>query len=782
MTWTPPPPRAGHPYYMHDAIYAQPGALRLVTRGQGELIAGAAARLKTMDRMLLSGIGTSWHATLVGELLMAHAGRLGHRARAFHSFEFKSYWPEPDARTGVIVVSHRGSKRYSVEALAKAWAGGGVGVAIPGKGAEGLASADYVLRTVDQEKSAAHAVSYTCPLALLAALAAAVGDDDDLAHELLAMPDHLALLLGQESWAELAARFADRRRYWFVGGGPNAATAYEAALKMSEANHATALGFGCEQFLHGPWAALEPDDVVGLQRSPGAMEELLAAEAERGRMVRLAHLQRRFVRRGRVGPTAHEPVSPAVGEGRGELGPGLLAEEQRELIGPREELVGEVVVVTDRRRERGEEGERARVAHRVRGGLLLVDGAQDVVGRGEALGALAGDRHPHAAAGPRLGERLDGVPLAPAVAHHDHAGPRVGLGPVALELERVEGARAVAETARVGHEQLADEGRVPRGPDTREEHAVHRLEARGGASDQLALAARHESEGARLGVDRVVHVVRVAGARWRRGPGHRTGSSLPCGRKRGRALLAERAGALADVRVHEREHLERERLVEDRPGLPQPVVERALRPPDRELAALGEPGGHVQRLRQDLRGWDAEAHEGDALGLAAVEEVGGEQVVLRLRHSAEERPDDRRVVTGRDAEARVAVGQARGLRDDADVGEQRDDQARADCGAVDRRHHRLVEVDHVVDEGRRLAHGARGRVGVPRHLLDEREVATGGEGPTRAGDERHAHPPVGVHGQPHLGELPVQARVRRLHHLRSVDRDQEHPVRRPLEV
>src|SRR5881409_1124311 len=208
MTWTPPPPRAGHPYYMHDAIYAQPGALRLVTRGQGDLIAGAASRLRAMDR-----------------------ARLGHRVRALHSFEFKGYWPDPDARTGVVVVSHRGSKRFSVEALAKARAGGGVGVAITGKGAEGLASADYVLRTVDQEKSAAHTVSYTCALALLAALAAAVGDDDDLAHELLAMPDQLALLLGQESWAELAARFADRRRYWFVGGGPNAATAYEAALK-----------------------------------------------------------------------------------------------------------------------------------------------------------------------------------------------------------------------------------------------------------------------------------------------------------------------------------------------------------------------------------------------------------------------------------------------------------------------------------------------------------------------------------------------------------------------
>src|SRR5947199_10523128 len=106
MTWTPPPPRAGHPYYMHDAIYAQPGALRLVTRGQGDLIAGAASRLRAMDRVLLSGIGTSWHATLVGELLLAHVARLGHRLRALHSLDFKGHWPDPDPR------ARRGSGRH----------------------------------------------------------------------------------------------------------------------------------------------------------------------------------------------------------------------------------------------------------------------------------------------------------------------------------------------------------------------------------------------------------------------------------------------------------------------------------------------------------------------------------------------------------------------------------------------------------------------------------------------------------------------------------------------
>ena len=312
-------PRAGHPYHMHDAIYAQPGALRLVMRGQGEVLAATAARLAAAPHVWLTGVGTSWHAALAGELLLAHAGRLGPRVRAINAFELVSYGPAPLSGEGCVVISHRGGSPSGPAALARTRAAGGVTVAVTGKGSDGLAAAEHVLRTVDQEASGCHTVSYTTALAVLAALAAAIGHDDDLAHQLDALPDQLAFLLGQEAWESLAERFGGRRRYWFVGGGPNVATAYEAALKLSEAAWVSAIGLECEQFLHGPWAALEPDDVVVVIAPPGP-----------------SHTRCRDAARVAAGIGA--TVVALVAEGDGEIGP-LAAEtialpEVSELLSP----------------------------------------------------------------------------------------------------------------------------------------------------------------------------------------------------------------------------------------------------------------------------------------------------------------------------------------------------------------------------------------------------------------------------------------------------------------
>lgn len=267
MTTSAPAPRAGHPYHMHDAIYAQPGALRLVGRGNEAALAGAVAALSKAAHVVLAGTGSSWHAALVGAFLFARAGRLGARVRTSFAGELLDYGPPPEATSALIAITHRGMPS-ATGTVAAARAAGAACIAVTAKGAAAI-GADHVLRTVEREASETHTVSYTTALALLAMLASAVGGGDALGRAVDALPDQLALLLGQESWEHLAARFGDRRHYWFVGGGPNHATALEGALKLTEAARVPALGVDAEQFLHGPWTAVERDHLVVVIAPPG---------------------------------------------------------------------------------------------------------------------------------------------------------------------------------------------------------------------------------------------------------------------------------------------------------------------------------------------------------------------------------------------------------------------------------------------------------------------------------------------------------------------------------
>src|SRR5262245_53706376 len=151
-------------------------------RGQGEVLARTAARLGAAPHVWLTGVGTSWHAALAGELLLAQAGRLGPRVRAINAFELVNYGPAAATGEGCVVISHRGGSPSGPAALARTRAAGGVTVAVTGKDSDGLAAAEHIFRTVDQEASGCHTVSYTAALAVLTALAATIGHDDDLAH------------------------------------------------------------------------------------------------------------------------------------------------------------------------------------------------------------------------------------------------------------------------------------------------------------------------------------------------------------------------------------------------------------------------------------------------------------------------------------------------------------------------------------------------------------------------------------------------------------------------
>ena len=263
---TTPPPRAAHPYYTHDAIYAQPGALRLVDRGNDAVLAAAGAAVRSAPRVWLAGVGSSWHAAMFGEHALATIGGLGAKVRAVVASEWTAYGPAPAAGDVVVAITHRGS-RVAADAATLATSRGATTIAVTGKGV--TLQAAHALQTVERELSDAHTVSYTTALAALALLAAVSGSDPAARGAIGALPDHIATLLGQESWDELGTRYAPRRRWWIVGGGPNVATAREGALKLMETAWLSGAGLEPEQFLHGPSAAVEPDDVMVAIAPPG---------------------------------------------------------------------------------------------------------------------------------------------------------------------------------------------------------------------------------------------------------------------------------------------------------------------------------------------------------------------------------------------------------------------------------------------------------------------------------------------------------------------------------
>ena len=251
---------------LYQSIHAQPEAVRMLLADE-EGISSAAERLSQSGRIFLAGIGTSFHAAIVGEYLLRVTGA---DAWAVRSFEFVNY-PRPlRSDDSVILISHRGSKQYSVQAIERANAAKTFTLGITGKGSK-MQGADAVLETVAQDPSSAHSISYTGTLTRLAQIAAHMaalqGRTDvtqRLTYELERIPFLMEAILRREDEVRIVAQeaVAQRRRIYFIGAGPNAATAPEGALKAKESAYVTAEGFELEQALHGPLVSFESTDLV----------------------------------------------------------------------------------------------------------------------------------------------------------------------------------------------------------------------------------------------------------------------------------------------------------------------------------------------------------------------------------------------------------------------------------------------------------------------------------------------------------------------------------------
>ncbi len=222
------------------AIAAQPGWLAQVPTDR---------RFPAGARLLFTGCGTSFHAAMTG----------GDSVQALELV----LRPEREADL-LVLVSHEGETPLTLEA-ARAWRGPRWLVTGKADGPIAELCDEVVVCTPEIEESWCHTASYTCAVAVIAALRG-----EDVAWLPAAVEEALAAPLPE---------VAEQERVLVAGAGRELPTAHEAVLKLREGAWVAAEPYETEQLLHGYLAAVDESLRAFVLEGEGAAAERAAAAA-----------------------------------------------------------------------------------------------------------------------------------------------------------------------------------------------------------------------------------------------------------------------------------------------------------------------------------------------------------------------------------------------------------------------------------------------------------------------------------------------------------------------
>ena len=270
----------GHPDFMTKEMFEQPEAVRATLAARrdpdGRIVLDELRltddELREIDRVVLVGCGSSYHAALVGKYAIERWARLGCEVDIASEFRYRD--GVVDRRTLCVGVSQSGETIDTIMALREARA----------RGARSLAVCNVVGASMARESDAAlyaragleiGVASTKTVLALIVALellalrlaqVRGTMDDDEVGRafeQLAGLPELIAeTLKGAEHVLEVAESLADATTFFFLGRQVGLPVALEGALKLKELSYLHAEGYPGGELKHGPIALIEPGTVV----------------------------------------------------------------------------------------------------------------------------------------------------------------------------------------------------------------------------------------------------------------------------------------------------------------------------------------------------------------------------------------------------------------------------------------------------------------------------------------------------------------------------------------
>jgi glucosamine--fructose-6-phosphate aminotransferase (isomerizing) len=269
--------KGDYPHFMLKEIYEQPETIRDAMRGRlsreeaTSKLGGlnmSNAELRAVERVVLTGCGTAFHAAMVGEHLIEHLAHIPAEVEFASEFRYRNMPMPKDVL--VFALSQSGETADTLAAVRESQRKGYRTLGICNNVASTIAreSDGGVYMHAGTEIGVAATKSFTSQCTVLTLIALLQGRIRHLSSseglrmldELEALPDKVrAVLKLSDQIREIARKYAHAQSMMFLGRQFNYPVALEGALKMKEISYIHASGHPSAELKHGIIALITPE-------------------------------------------------------------------------------------------------------------------------------------------------------------------------------------------------------------------------------------------------------------------------------------------------------------------------------------------------------------------------------------------------------------------------------------------------------------------------------------------------------------------------------------------
>lgn len=222
--------------------------------------------LLNVERILILGCGTSWHAGCVAAYMLEELARIPVQVEISSEFRYKN--PIVPPGTFVIAISQSGETADTIAAVRE----------VKAKGAKVLALCNVHGSTLTREadntiflKAGAEIgvcstkafTSQVIVLSLFTLLMARMrhmskADGQRFLEQLLQLPEQVQIVLNQAAYiSSIASKYASYENFFYIGRSYMYPTSLEGALKLKEISYINANGYPAGEIKHGPIALID---------------------------------------------------------------------------------------------------------------------------------------------------------------------------------------------------------------------------------------------------------------------------------------------------------------------------------------------------------------------------------------------------------------------------------------------------------------------------------------------------------------------------------------------